>query len=123
MNIIRKTKNLFIKLIKSVNFLPSVYEIFLEKHYESRRERSRNPFLKSFKRYSTFSQSDEDSIIDQIIKRLDIDKGNFIELGVGNGSQNNTLNLLAQGWKGLWIGNENLIFQPGKNLKFIKIFH
>ena len=120
MNIIRKTKNLFIKLIKSINFLPTIYEIFLEKHYESRRDRSRNPFLKSFKRYSIFSQSDEDSIVDQIIKRLDIDKGNFIELGVGNGSQNNTLNLLAQGWKGIWIGNENLIFQPGKNLKFIK---
>ena len=119
MGIILKIKNLTIKLVKSINFLPIIYEIFLEKHYEGRRTRSRNPFLKSFKRYSIFSQSDEDSIVNEIIKRLDIDKGNFIELGVGNGSQNNTLNLLSQGWKGLWIGNENLIFNPGKNLKFI----
>ena len=120
MGIIRKIKNLMIKIIKSINFLPIMYEIFIENHYERRRKGSRNPFLKSFKRYSIFSQSDEDSIIDEIIKRLDIDKGNFIELGVGNGSENNTLNLLAQGWKGLWIGNENLIFNPGKNLKFIR---
>ena len=120
MSSLRKIKSLIFKLIKAIYLFPVFYEIFLESHYERRRERSKNPFLKSFKRYSIFSQSDEDSIIDEIIKRLKIEKGNFIELGVGNGSQNNSLNLLAQGWKGLWIGNEKLVFKPGKNLKFIQ---
>jgi len=120
MRIIVKIKKMIFKIIKTIYLLPVFSEIFLENHYERRRERSKNPFLKSFKRYSNFSQTDEDSIVDEIIKRLEIYKGNFIELGVGNGSENNTLNLLAQGWKGLWIGNEELIFKPGKNLKFIK---
>tara|TARA_B100000886_G_C20416712_1_gene489599 strand:- start:1423 stop:2292 length:870 start_codon:yes stop_codon:yes gene_type:complete len=116
---LKKIKSLIFKLVKAIYLVPIYYEVFLENHYEIRRKRSRNPFLQSFKRYSIFSQSDEDSIIDEIIKRLKIEKGNFIELGVGNGSQNNSLNLLAQGWKGIWIGNEELIFKPGKNLKFI----
>ena len=119
MNIIKKIKNLSFKLFKVINLFPVLFEIFLESHYQKRRDISRNPFLKSFKRYSIFSQSDEDSIIDEITKRMGITKGKFIELGVGNGKQNNTLSLLAQGWKGLWIGNEEIIFKPRKNLKFI----
>lgn len=120
MGLIKKIKSLIFKLIKAIYLVPVFYEIFLENHYERRRQSSRNLFLKSCKRYSIYSQSDEDSITDEIIKRLNINKGSFIELGVGNGSQNNSLNLLAQGWKGLWIGNEELIFKPGNNLKFIK---
>ena len=120
MNKIVKIKNLFNKLIKSIYLFPTIYEIYLEKHYEKRRQLTKNPFLKSFKRYSIFSQTDEDSIIDEVIKRLNIKNGNFIELGVGNGAQNNTLNLLAQGWKGIWIGNENLIFNPGEKLLYVK---
>ncbi len=100
--------------------MPIRYEMELEKHYASRRKDSKNPFLHSIKRYSLFSQSDEDSIIDEIIKRLDIKKGNFLELGVGDGLQNNTLNLLSKSWEGIWIGGEDIVFEEGSKLKFFK---
>ncbi len=120
MTTLKKIKKLIYKLFKAIYLVPIIYEIFLESHYQKRRKTSRNPFLRSFRRYSIFSQSDEDSIIDEITKRIGIEKGIFIELGVGDGTQNNTLSLLAQGWKGLWIGNEEIVFKPGKNLKFVK---
>jgi len=100
--------------------MPIMYEIELEKHYASRRKDSKNPFFSTIKRYSLFSQSDEDSIIDEIIYRLNITKGSFLELGVGNGLQNNTLNLLSKSWEGTWIGAEDLVFEEGSRLKFFK---
>ena len=117
---IRKIKLSLFRIWKSINLIPVIYEIYLENYYEKRRKNSKNPFLKSFKRYSLFSQADEDSIVDELIKRLNIKNGKFIELGVGDGAQNNTLNLLSQNWQGIWIGNEDLIFKPGKKLKYIK---
>ncbi len=120
MNFIKKLNEVLFKGIKAINLFPTLYEIYLENHYQRRRNLSRNPFFKSFKRYSIYSQSDEDSIINEIIKRLNIKRGIFIELGVGDGTQNNTLNLLAQDWKGIWIGNEELKFKPGNKLKYVK---
>ena len=111
---------LFKSLILSFKLMPIMYEMELEKHYASRRKDSKNPFPSFYKRYSLFSQSDEDSIIDEIIKRLDIKKGNFLELGVGNGLQNNTLNLLSKSWEGIWIGAEDIVFEEGSKLKFFK---
>lgn len=59
-----------------------------------------------------FSQTDEDGITLEILKRLKcIDKGFFAEYGVGNGTENNTLILKALGWKGFWIGGEDLAFE------------
>ena len=107
-------------LIISFKLMPNFYEIELEKHYVSRRKDSKNPFFSSIKRYSLFSQSDEDSIIDEVIKRLEIQKGSFLELGVGNGLQNNTLNLLSKSWEGIWVGAEDLVFEEGSRLKFFK---
>ena len=48
-----------------------------------------------------FSQSDEDGITIEILKRLKMGKGFFLELGVGDGTENNSLLLLAMGWKGI----------------------
>ena len=62
----------------------------------------KNPLLE----YSgkVFSQSDEDGITFEILRRIGIDRGNFVEFGVGNGLENNTLSLLARDWKGIWFG-------------------
>tara|TARA_B100000963_G_C22627551_1_gene673173 strand:- start:882 stop:1769 length:888 start_codon:yes stop_codon:yes gene_type:complete len=57
-----------------------------------------------------FSQTDEDGITLEIIRRLGIDKGNFAEFGVGNGLENNTLILSASKWKGFWVGSQDLCF-------------
>lgn len=41
---------------------------------------------------------------------MKLQTGIFVEFGVGNGSENNTLILLASGWRGFWVGGENLFF-------------
>ena len=50
-----------------------------------------------------FSQSDEDGIIREIFNRIGISNKTFIEFGIGNGLENNSLALLFEGWQGLWI--------------------
>ena len=60
--------------------------------------------------HQTFSQNGEDGIINEIFNRLGIIKGEFIEIGTGDGSENNTRLLLELGWKGTWIdGNPNCL--------------
>lgn len=63
--------------------------------------------------HQTFSQNGEDGIINEIFNRLGITTGEFIEIGTGDGSENNTRLLLEFGWKGVWIDGSN------KNLKTI----
>ncbi|HEY3918077.1 MAG TPA: hypothetical protein VGL83_09800 [Stellaceae bacterium] len=50
-----------------------------------------------------YSQSDEDGIIDEIFRRIGTSSRRFLEIGVGDGLENNTLALLVQGWTGSWI--------------------
>lgn len=65
-----------------------------------------------------FSQTDEDGITLEIIKRLNLKNGVFAEFGVGNGLENNTLLLAALGWKGFWVGGEDLAFNYRKTQRF-----
>jgi hypothetical protein len=69
-----------------------------------------------------FSQTDEDGITIEIIRRLGIENGFYGEYGVGNGSENNTLILAAMKWKGFWVGGQDLLFpfQVVKGFHFIK---
>jgi hypothetical protein len=53
--------------------------------------------------FKAFSQNDEDGIIDEIFRRICIEQARFVEIGVGDGLENNTVFLLYQGWTGLWI--------------------
>ena len=66
-----------------------------------------NPALGGFKVYS---QVDEDGIIEHLISRIGAGQRTFIELGCGNGSENNTHYLALQGWKGVWVdgSSENI---------------
>ncbi len=57
-----------------------------------------------------FSQNDEDGLTLEFCKRIFDRPGLFIEFGIGNGLENNTLILLANQWSGGWIGNEALAF-------------
>src|SRR4051812_29152578 len=56
--------------------------------------------------YKAYSQSDEDGIIAEIFRRIGTPNRSFVEIGVGNGLECNTLWLLIQGWRGLWIEAE-----------------
>lgn len=57
-----------------------------------------------------FSQSDEDGITLEILRRMDLSRGTLVEIGCGDGLENNTLILAAQGWKTLWIDSKPLAF-------------
>jgi hypothetical protein len=53
------------------------------------------------------SQNAEDGIIHEIFRRIGAQSRIFAEVGVGNGCENNTAFLLAQGWSGFWIDGDN----------------
>lgn len=108
---IKKKFPFIIKAKRSLEDQTANFNAQLSEIYKARQIRHRNHFCRYGKR--VFSQSDEDGLTMEIIKRLKINKGNFIELGVGNGTENNTLVLLALGFRGAWIGGESLAFQIG----------
>ena len=70
-----------------------------------------NPAAQGFKVYS---QSDEDGVIEAICNRLKLDSGTFIEIGCGNGQENNTHYLVLKGWRGVWIDGDP------SNVEFIR---
>jgi len=58
--------------------------------------------------FKVYSQNDEDGILEEIFRRLNITQGTFCEIGVENGLECNSLYLLHKGWRGIWIeGNTN----------------
>ena len=57
--------------------------------------------------YKVYSQNDEDGIINSIFNDIGTDNKIFIEIGVGNGIENNTHNLILQDWKGIWIDSDH----------------
>src|SRR5579864_3695637 len=50
-----------------------------------------------------YSQNGEDGIIAEVFRRIGVVDRFFIEIGIGNGLENNTRFLLEQGWQGIWL--------------------
>lgn len=70
-----------------------------------------------------FSQGFEDSVLFDLVDKLNLQNGTFIEIGVGNGLETNTSILLARDWSGVWISNQRLKFRRSASetrLGFIK---
>jgi hypothetical protein len=91
---------------------PSVKQVLIDQEIrtllaEIQHHTPDNPALHGFKVYS---QVDEDGIIEHIFSRLGDGSRCFVELGCGNGSENNTHYLALKGWKGVWVdgGRENI---------------
>ena len=81
------------------------------RHWSKKISESKNILNKYGKKY--FSQNDEDGILLEILKRLNLKNESFLEIGVGglrsnNGTENNTIILLMLGWKGIWIDSQNI---------------
>lgn len=53
--------------------------------------------------FKAYSQSDEDGILAEVFRRIGSTNRVFLETGVENGLENNTLYLLHNGWRGCWI--------------------
>ncbi len=85
---------------------------------------TKNPLNRFGQKY--YSQNEEDGILLEILKRTELlsspSSRRFIEFGVGNGLENNSLILLMHGFKGVWVGNEELAIDTSKSnkLKYIK---
>jgi len=50
-----------------------------------------------------YSQNDEDGILQEIFRRIGVNRRTFVEFGVQDGGECNTLLLLSSGWSGLWM--------------------
>jgi hypothetical protein len=66
-------------------------------------DRAKEP--KRLLRYTdrVFSQGIEDGVLQEIFRRVGIASHTAIEVGTGDGTENNTMYLLFQGWKCLWV--------------------
>jgi len=74
------------------------YELDLKRdpHFEDPRRLLRYSFQVN-------SQNEEDGMIREIFRRIGTADRTFAEVGVGDGTENNTAFLLSQGWKGFWV--------------------
>ncbi len=60
--------------------------------------------------FQVFSQFGEDGMIAEVFRRIGSTNRTFLEIGIGDGTQNNTAYLLLLGWSGGWVdGNEKSI--------------
>jgi hypothetical protein len=81
-------------------------DISLEQHWRDKAKTNGNPILLRGEKF--YSQNDEDGIISEIVTRLKLERGVFVEYGCGDGLENNTIQLLMRGWSGVWIGAQDL---------------
>jgi hypothetical protein len=80
-------------------------ELMLEMHLQGllRAEPYNRPKRLERHGFRSFSQNDEDGILQEIFRRIGTANRTFVEFGVQDGLQTNTRLLLYQGWRGLWI--------------------
>jgi hypothetical protein len=67
---------------------------------------ARTPQNVALEGYKVYSQTDEDGIIDAIFRRVPNNR-TFVEIGVQNGVECNSLLLLLKDWRGEWIEGSN----------------
>jgi hypothetical protein len=102
---IKKLKALLRIIKEDNNNLRHIYQLLVMEHIEKLKKEARYKDPKSLipYGYKMYSQNDEDGIIREIFNRIGTTSKFFVELGIGNGLENNTLALLFDGWSGLWI--------------------
>jgi hypothetical protein len=77
--------------------------------------------------FKVYSQADEDGILEEVCRRLGLNCGHFIEIGCGDGRENNSHYLLLKGWRGIWVDGDpaNIAaireaFPLGKRLRVVE---
>ena len=117
-------KTIYLSLISSDRTNIRNYKILTDLMYKERLKHTRNKFAVNYARHY-FSQTDEDGLTLEILKRIGAsERPTFLEFGVGDGLENNTLILLAMNWKGTWFGGEKLAFnyKNTEKLKFSRVW-
>ena len=67
-----------------------------------------------------YSQHGEDGIISEILHRIGETNRMFVEVGSGNGNENNTRYRLTQGWSGFWFDANAQSVTPDARLRVIQ---
>jgi hypothetical protein len=67
-----------------------------------------------------YSQNGEDGIIESLFKHIGTTNKFFVEIGAGNGTENNTRKLAEEGWHGIWISLDEFVV-PLENVKSMHI--
>ncbi len=81
-------------------------------------DRYKDPKRLNRHEHQVFSQNGEDGILTEILRRVGVKDKFFVEIGVGDGLENNTAFLLSQGWQGRWIeGNAEQVESIRRNFK------
>ena len=111
MNILKLLKELFIRItgldivIRQDDKLIYMAATSLL-HLKLSHEKYDNPKRLSKYGFKVHSQADEDGFIHEIYRRIGYRDKIFIEIGVSNGLECNTLFLLRQGWRGVWVDSD-----------------
>lgn len=71
--------------------------------------------------YSVYSQNGEDGIIQYLIDRLDDCYNVFVEIGCGDGRENNTTRLAGLGWSGVVVDGKPARIRRYKEMGFPKV--
>ena len=119
LKLVQKFRNNFYGFGRLTRELNEAHDLILADNTRKRQLSHPNP-LNAFGK-KCFSQSDEDGITLEILRRLDsLEGGVYAEYGVGNGMENNTLILAALGWRGFWVGGQKLLpnIADGRGDKF-----
>jgi predicted O-methyltransferase YrrM len=104
-------------LRKSRLFLANWRALDQQRYWEQTMATSRYADPKRLLRYGAkaYSQNDEDGILAEIFRRIGTTERTFVEIGAGVGLENNTLALLVQGWRGLWVESDNAKAERARN--------
>lgn len=95
------------ELLRTPRHIADLRDLALAEEAAAYRRDHPNPLVRYGRK--CFSQSDEDGITLEILRRIGkLDHGTFAEFGVGDGMENNTLILAALNWRGFWVGGETL---------------
>ena len=98
----RDIQNLSRELIQLLQYMRSGQQAWLL-HTLMGQDRYDDPKRLTRHEYQVHSQHGEDGIIAEIFRRIGVKEKTFVELGVGDGLENNTAYLLFQGWTGCWV--------------------
>src|SRR6266705_1067179 len=80
-------------------------QLEVQRAWEAEMAKPRNADPKRLLRhgFKLYSQNDEDGIIQEIFRRIGAENRTFVEFGVAAGNECNSVKLLVEGWRGLWI--------------------
>lgn len=105
-----------LKIRNMIKLLDNTSQIVTQMHLRevTRDIAQKNPQELLLCGWKAFSQCDEDGIIAEIFKRIGTTNKVAVEIGCGNGLENNTHYLLLNGWKAVWIDGAK------SNVRFIQ---